>query len=150
MGPRDADRLYGFAAQTPQGTGRISRNNPSSLIFLIDQSGSMNDAWGEDSTLKKADKVADIINRFLQALSIKCAREDGVRDYYHVACIAVLGGRCISKYHHRYRRWLRRWAECQTRIHQHQMLPTRFDILVEMEQVCGIVLVFQSRPIVGN
>jgi hypothetical protein len=67
--------------------GRISRNNPSSLIFLIDQSGSMNDAWGEDSTLKKADKVADIINRFLQALSIKCAREDGVRDYYHVACI---------------------------------------------------------------
>jgi hypothetical protein len=47
----------------------------------------MNDAWGEDSTLKKADKVADIINRFLQALSIKCAREDGVRDYYHVACI---------------------------------------------------------------
>ena len=37
MGPRDADRLYGFAAQTPQGTGRISRNNPSSLIFLIDQ-----------------------------------------------------------------------------------------------------------------
>jgi hypothetical protein len=68
-------------------TTRISRNNPSSLIFLIDQSASMYDAWGEDATLKKADKVADIINRFLQALSIKCAREDGVRDYYHIACI---------------------------------------------------------------
>jgi hypothetical protein len=68
-------------------TARISRNNPSSLIFLIDQSASMCEAWGEDATLKKADKVADIINRFLQALSIKCAREDGVRDYYHIACI---------------------------------------------------------------
>jgi hypothetical protein len=68
-------------------TARISRNNPSSLVFLIDQSASMYEAWGEDSTLRKADKVADIINRFLQALSIKCAREDGVRDYYHIACV---------------------------------------------------------------
>jgi len=47
----------------------------------------MADAWGEDTSIKKADKVADIINRFLQALSIKCAREDGVRDYYNVGCI---------------------------------------------------------------
>lgn len=47
----------------------------------------MADTWGEDASLKKADKVADIINRFLQALSIKCAREEGVRDYYHVGCI---------------------------------------------------------------
>ena len=42
----------------------------------------MCETWGEDATLKKADKVADIINRFLQALSIKCAREDGVRDVW--------------------------------------------------------------------
>lgn len=66
---------------------RISRNNPTCLMFLIDQSGSMADTWGEDASLKKADKVADIINRFLQALSIKCAREEGVRDYYHVGCM---------------------------------------------------------------
>jgi hypothetical protein len=70
-------------------TARISRNNPSNLVFLIDQSASMHEAWGEDSTLRKADKVADIINRFLQALSIKCAREDGVRDYYHIVAQAA-------------------------------------------------------------
>jgi len=66
---------------------RISRTNPSCLLFLIDQSGSMADSWGEESSTRKSEKVADIINRFLQALSIKCAREEGVRDYYHVGCI---------------------------------------------------------------
>jgi hypothetical protein len=68
-------------------TARISRLNPSCILLLIDQSDSMSDLWGEDTLMRKADKVADITNRFLQALSVKCVREDGVRNYYHIGCI---------------------------------------------------------------
>jgi hypothetical protein len=66
----------------------ISRTNPSCFLFLIDQSGSMDDAFGAgESGRKKADGVADAINRLLQNLVIKCAKSEGVRDYYHVGVL---------------------------------------------------------------
>jgi hypothetical protein len=69
-------------------TAEISRSNPSCLLFLIDQSGSMDDAFGAgENNRKKADGVADAINRLLQNLVIKCAKSEGVRDYYHVGVI---------------------------------------------------------------
>jgi hypothetical protein len=69
-------------------TAEISRANPSCFLFLIDQSGSMQDPFGGgESTRKKADGVADAINRLLQNLVIKCAKSEGVRDYYHVGVI---------------------------------------------------------------
>ena len=68
----------------------ISRANPTSFVFLIDRSGSMADAIGGadgGSPRRKADVVADATNRFLQELSIKCAKEEGVRDYFHIGVI---------------------------------------------------------------
>ncbi|SDS27914.1 vWA domain-containing protein [Actinopolymorpha singaporensis] len=70
-------------------TAEISRNNPGCFIFLVDQSTSMTDAIGGDSEVpqRKADVVADAINRILIELSVRCAKEEGVRDYFHVAAI---------------------------------------------------------------
>jgi hypothetical protein len=69
-------------------TAEISRTNPSCLLFLIDQSGSMDDAFGAgEGSRKKADGVADAINRLIQNLVIKCAKSEGVRDYYHVGVL---------------------------------------------------------------
>jgi len=69
-------------------SAEISRNNPSCFVFLIDQSGSMADAFGTgEGNQKKADALADVINRLLQNLVIKCAKEEGVRDYFHVGVI---------------------------------------------------------------
>jgi hypothetical protein len=69
-------------------TAEISRSNPSCFLFLIDQSGSMDDGFGADEgNRKKADGVADAINRLLQNLVIKCAKSEGVRDYYHVGVL---------------------------------------------------------------
>jgi hypothetical protein len=73
----------------------ISRTNPSCFLFLIDQSGSMQDpappALGADApaagTRAKAQSVADAVNRLLQNLVIKCAKSEGVRDYYQVGVI---------------------------------------------------------------
>ncbi len=69
-------------------SAEISRNNPSCFLFLIDQSGSMDDPiGGGEGTRKKADGVADAINRLLQNLVIKCAKSEGVRDYFHVGVL---------------------------------------------------------------
>src|ERR1044072_459954 len=64
----------------------ISRSNPSMFLFLIDQSGSMEDKFGGGGG-RKDQAVADAINRLLQNLAIKCAKSEGVRDYYHVGVI---------------------------------------------------------------
>jgi len=67
-------------------SAEISRANPSCFLFLIDQSGSMQDivpGWGRS----KAQGVADAINKLLQNLVIKCAKGEGVRDYYYAGVI---------------------------------------------------------------
>jgi hypothetical protein len=78
-------------------TAEISRQNPSMFLFLLDQSGSMQDMFGGGNTASstegmasgasKAQGIADAINRILQNLCIKCAKEEGVRDYFHVGVI---------------------------------------------------------------
>ena len=68
-------------------SAEISRNNPSCFLFLIDQSGSMADAFQGEGTKKKADGVADALNKLLQNLVIRSAKEEGVRDYFHVGVI---------------------------------------------------------------
>ena len=68
-------------------SAEISRVNPSCFLFLIDQSGSMSDPFGGQSGKQKAEGVSDAINRLLQNLVIKCAKSEGVRDYFHVGVI---------------------------------------------------------------
>jgi hypothetical protein len=69
-------------------SAEISRSNPSCFIFLVDQSASMVDPIGRSEVpRKKSEVVADAINRLLTELAIKCAKEEGVRDYFHVAVI---------------------------------------------------------------
>lgn len=69
-------------------TAEISRTNPGCFIFLVDQSASMSDPMGiGEVTQQRAEVVSDAINRLLTELSVKCAKEEGVRDYFHVAVI---------------------------------------------------------------
>jgi hypothetical protein len=73
-------------------SAEISRTNPSCFLFLVDQSGSMEDPFGTDGSAKaKADGVADAINRLLQDLVIKCAKSEGIRDYYHIGIVGYGG-----------------------------------------------------------
>ena len=64
----------------------VSRSNPSAFLFLIDMSGSMTDPLANGK--RKADGVADAINKLLTNLSIKCTKSEGVRDYYDVGVIS--------------------------------------------------------------
>lgn len=88
-------------------TAEINRNNPSMILFLLDQSGSMQEVFDPENVQPmkepvlvdgntythsasgptKAQALADAINKLLQNLCIKCAKEEGVRDYFHVGVI---------------------------------------------------------------
>ena|SRR5256885_3856969 len=70
-------------------SAEISRSNPSCFLFVVDQSGSMNDVFGGgESGKRKAEGVSDAVNRLLQELTLKCVRAEGqVWDYYSVGVI---------------------------------------------------------------
>src|SRR5216683_3026231 len=78
-------------------TAPISRSNPTALIFLLDQSSSMLEPFGAQPERSKANGVSDALNRLLQNLVLKCARADGVRDFFHVGMIGY-GGRVLSAF----------------------------------------------------
>lgn len=68
-------------------TAEIRRTNPSCFLFLVDQSGSMIKPFSGESGKIKAQGVADAINRLLQNLVLKCAKSEGIRDYFHVGVL---------------------------------------------------------------
>lgn len=78
----------------------ISRTNPTAFLFVIDQSGSMEDPWaGNDGGQSKADALATIINRLFTEIVIKCSKDEGVRNYFDIGVLgygndvrAALGG----------------------------------------------------------
>lgn len=68
-------------------TAEINRTNPSCFLFLVDQSASMGSPFGGASEKKKCEGLADALNRLLQNLLIKCAKAEGIRDYFHVGVV---------------------------------------------------------------
>jgi hypothetical protein len=65
----------------------ISRTNPTCFLFLIDQSSSMMEPFGAQPAKQKSEGLAEAINRLLQNLVLKCAKSEGVRDYFYVGII---------------------------------------------------------------
>ncbi len=65
----------------------ISRNQPSCFLFLIDQSGSMEEKIPSIEK-SKAQFLADVINKTLYQLVIRCSRAEGVRNFYDIGVLA--------------------------------------------------------------
>jgi hypothetical protein len=63
----------------------ISRSNPTALLFIVDQSGSMDDKMSTERT--KAQQVADVLNRSLYNLITRCTKGDGTRNYFDIGVI---------------------------------------------------------------
>lgn len=71
----------------------ISRSSPTCFLFVIDQSGSMDERMG--SGRSKAEFVADVLNKTLVQVITRCTRSEGVRNYFDVGVIAY-GGNGVS------------------------------------------------------
>jgi hypothetical protein len=72
-------------------SAEISRSNPTCFIILLDQSGSMADSFGGAEGLRKSEFVADVVNRTLHGLVIRCTTAEEIRNYYHVSIIGYGG-----------------------------------------------------------
>lgn len=72
----------------------ISRENPTCFLFVIDQSGSMDEIT--ETGRSKADFVADVLNKTLYTLITSCSKADGVRNYFDVGVIAYRGSEVVS------------------------------------------------------
>jgi len=70
----------------------ISRANPTCFIFILDQSGSMADSFGGGEIAQsKAAFLADVTNKTLHDLVLRCAATEEIRNYYHVAVVGYGG-----------------------------------------------------------
>src|SRR4051794_29077282 len=76
-------------------SAEISRSNPTCFLFLIDQSKSMGGPISGDTSKRKADAVADSINRLLYTLVLRCVWGQKVLDRFHVGVIGY-GRQVIS------------------------------------------------------
>ncbi len=69
-------------------TARVDRAHPTAFIFLIDQSGSMQESLhlnGNQEPLQNL--VAKAINMFLDEILNRCTKPDEVRHYFDIALI---------------------------------------------------------------
>jgi hypothetical protein len=80
-------------------SAEISRSNPTCFLFLLDQSKSMLGPIGGEAGKKKADAVADTLNRLLYTLVLRCVWGQAVLDRFHVGVLGygrqvmpILGG----------------------------------------------------------
>jgi hypothetical protein len=70
-------------------SSEISRDNPTAILFVIDQSGSMDEQM--TSGKSKAVFVADVLNKTFYTLVTNCTKADGVRNYFNVGVIGYGG-----------------------------------------------------------
>jgi hypothetical protein len=75
----------------------ISRSSPTAILFIIDQSTSMNQRLQSEQT--KATFLADAPNKTLYTVITNCSKADGVRDYFHVGVIAYSGTSARNGFH---------------------------------------------------
>jgi hypothetical protein len=69
-------------------TQEISRATPACFLFVLDQSGSMEDPLGgTDPPKRKCDALVEAINGWLHNMIIKASLGETVRDWMHVAVV---------------------------------------------------------------
>jgi hypothetical protein len=70
-------------------SAEISRDNPTCILFVIDQSASMDEKMTRGKS--KAEFVADALNKTISTLIINCTKSDGVRNYFDIGVVGYGG-----------------------------------------------------------
>src|SRR5438105_15032048 len=70
-------------------SAEISRDNRTAFLFVIDQSGSMDER--PEGGRMKSEFVADVLNKTLYTLVTNCSKADGVRNYFEVGLLGYAG-----------------------------------------------------------
>lgn len=65
----------------------ITRQNPTALLFLLDQSGSMKEDFGKEPGKTICREAADAINQVIREFVLDCTKSYGLGDYFHIGVI---------------------------------------------------------------
>ena len=67
----------------------ISRGEPGCVLFLLDQSGSMNDTFAGDLTTRKSNAAANAVNNLLRNIVLRCTANigEGPRNYFYLGAV---------------------------------------------------------------
>ena len=78
-----------LALSQTQYSSKATRENPCSFVFLIDQSGSMGEVITHANGLNrsKAEAVSEIVNEFITLITMKCYRDNTIKDYFDLLII---------------------------------------------------------------
>jgi hypothetical protein len=69
-------------------TSEIHRKQPTAFIFLLDQSGSMNERINVNGVLKpKSELAAFVLNETLNELLVRATKASDIREYYDISII---------------------------------------------------------------
>tara|TARA_Y100001960_G_C14697667_1_gene839862 strand:- start:113 stop:943 length:831 start_codon:yes stop_codon:yes gene_type:complete len=83
-------------------TLRINSTNPCLILFLLDQSGSMQGGFGADYNTSKAEALANAVNETIHNIGLKCVDSGGtIKDRFEVAVMGYgtgLGNGVSSAY----------------------------------------------------
>lgn len=71
----------------PSYSKEISREHPACLLYLLDQSYSMDEPLSGKFETSKATQLAKAINSWLAEVVIACTRDEGVRDYIDIGVV---------------------------------------------------------------
>ncbi|HRS05361.1 MAG TPA: hypothetical protein P5336_13400, partial [Treponema sp.] len=69
----------------PLYSAAISRAHPTLVVFLLDQSGSMETRF--TGTLSRAQFLSQVVNLTIEELCTRCNKADGIRDYFDIAIL---------------------------------------------------------------
>lgn len=72
----------------------ISRAHPTLVVFLLDQSGSMETRF--TGTLSRAQFLSQVVNRTIEELCTRCNKADGIRDYFDIAILGYGNDRVVT------------------------------------------------------
>lgn len=78
--------------KTENYTAPITRKTPTAFVFLLDQSGSMNEHTVYDGiSMTKAEALSMATNALIDELLDRSRRNGGINDYYHIAILGYSG-----------------------------------------------------------
>ncbi|WP_413207363.1 hypothetical protein [Rhodospirillum sp. A1_3_36] len=70
---------------------QISRENPNLFLFLLDQSYSMTEEFGQPdkdgNAQTKANALAEAVNATISEVILRCTRGEGVREYFEIGIL---------------------------------------------------------------
>lgn len=93
--PASSAAVADAAGQRDTYSRQVTRKNPGCVLFICDQSASMDESFAGGGRMKGA-ALADIVNKSIAEFLARCMRAEGCRHYFDIGVIGYGAGRAYN------------------------------------------------------